>query len=423
MPEGNDLGTALKGLRLSRGLGLSETARRAGTSKAALSKWEGGTHLPRGPAFGRLLDVLEADPRTRARLLAAADPAYARIALADAPLGAPVHVGLVLRAIRGRANVTQADLARAVGVTQATVARWESGEAAPAGGSLHAACFALDAAPEELLALAHAADEGPLDLPDDPEAAAVTMAGTVGHTHDRSLYEAVSLGLEAEAWRRAARDPRWDVALARVLGDRANMFFCLGRLGEVEEPARRAVRLARTPEARLQATPAVGALVALARHREEPPQAIGRAVEGWTGRLPTSQMLAWMMWERALCLARTGAAEEAIDLTERSNEMHDLACPDVSEGSLTHERAYHRSETLLSAGQPERALEAWPSNARTPCNVVYLRAKLACGEPATEGEMAGLRAAAAGAYRDVWIFHERAARIEREQARLTDAAR
>ncbi len=70
------LGTALRRLRVVRGLSLVDAARRGGVSKAALSAWENGNRRPRGPALVRLLDALGADPRTKARLT-----------------GEPVHAG------------------------------------------------------------------------------------------------------------------------------------------------------------------------------------------------------------------------------------------------------------------------------------------------------------------------------------------
>ena len=148
------LGEELRALRVARRLSLGEAAVRAGSSKSALMGWESERSRPRGPGLARLLDALETEPRLRARLLHAADPVHARIELANTPLGAPIDVGQVVRAMRGRRNVTQAELARAVGINQSAVARWESGNAVPSAENLHAAAFALGASPEEAMALA-----------------------------------------------------------------------------------------------------------------------------------------------------------------------------------------------------------------------------------------------------------------------------
>lgn len=149
-----ELGAVLRSLRQRRGLSLDSTAQRCGVSKAALSAWEVGTRTPRGPALARLLDALGTDDRTKARLLRLADPAQTRIALADSPFGSQVGVGGVLRVIRAGRGMSQGYLARRVGVSQATVSKWETGDATPSVETIHALGFALGASVEETLALA-----------------------------------------------------------------------------------------------------------------------------------------------------------------------------------------------------------------------------------------------------------------------------
>lgn len=60
---------ALRRLRLARGLGLDEAARRCGASKTALAAWETESRHPRGPALARLLDAYGIDDQAQARLL------------------------------------------------------------------------------------------------------------------------------------------------------------------------------------------------------------------------------------------------------------------------------------------------------------------------------------------------------------------
>ena len=60
-------------LRLARRLSLGTAAALANVAKGTLSGWENGASRPRGAALVRLLDTLEADPRTRARLIHAAE--------------------------------------------------------------------------------------------------------------------------------------------------------------------------------------------------------------------------------------------------------------------------------------------------------------------------------------------------------------
>ena len=160
----------LRSLRLARRLSLGTAAALANVAKSTLSGWENGASRPRGAAFARLLDTLEAEPRLRARLLHAADPAFARFELVHGPLGAPVDLGMVLRAMRTRRALTQAELARRVEVTQSAVAHWEAGDAVPPAETIHAVGFALGAAVEETLALASAQGQAESGLPADLDA-------------------------------------------------------------------------------------------------------------------------------------------------------------------------------------------------------------------------------------------------------------
>ncbi|RYG45872.1 XRE family transcriptional regulator, partial [bacterium] len=69
-----ELGSSLRRLRGARGWKLEEASFRSGVSISALSTWETGIRRPRADALGRLLDLLEAEPREKARLLQLVDP-------------------------------------------------------------------------------------------------------------------------------------------------------------------------------------------------------------------------------------------------------------------------------------------------------------------------------------------------------------
>lgn len=58
-----------------------------------------------------------------------------------------------LRRIRCRAGMTQAQLAAAVGVKQASVAFWENGATTPLESSITAICAALNCTADELLGI------------------------------------------------------------------------------------------------------------------------------------------------------------------------------------------------------------------------------------------------------------------------------
>ncbi|RYG42125.1 XRE family transcriptional regulator, partial [bacterium] len=136
------LGAEIRKLRESRGLSLGTAAARGGVAKATLSYWENGRRTPSGSVLARYLDALGAPARDKARLISLTDPAFAGWFLPAQPLGAPVSVGQVLRAMRIRRGLTQAELATAIHTGQSTVAKWESGDLAPGAEAIHAACFA-----------------------------------------------------------------------------------------------------------------------------------------------------------------------------------------------------------------------------------------------------------------------------------------
>lgn len=400
---------------------MGEAGRRAEAPKATLFAWEAGRTRPRGPALLRLLDALETDPRLRARLLHAADPQHARFALVQTPLGAPVNVGMVIRAMRGRRGETQGDLARAVGVTQAAVARWEAGEDAPSRTTIHAVAHALGASFEETVALDCAQGRASGRLPDAPYADFDEMNHHLGELSAGGvLSEVVLLGLEAELWPRAARDARWDVSLGYVVGNRALRLFLDGRLGEAEETARRALRLAPSPQVRLSATFAFSALLEVATHRGADPAALAEKIESWTVRLPEGHVKDWMRWERGLRLAEMGRADEAVEQTERDLGAYAAGWPLSAEHFQRH-RARGLMEIELRAGRGDRAEALLPiyERVKTPDLARWrIRIAHARGHAADEAAMTALRSERLIDAEDNWYTRDKIARIEREQARL-----
>ena len=369
-------------------MGLGMAAALSGVARSTLRSWENGESRPRGPALARLLDALEAEPRLRARILQAADPAYARLELTHSPLGAPVDVGTVLRAMRARRGLTQADLARRVGVTQGTVSHWEVGESLPSAETIHAAGFALGATAEETVALAGAQGTGRAGLPEDLQAAhaRVGSPGELG-----PLYEVVSLGWEAELWRRAAQDPQWDACLIRVLADRANWLVVEERYDDAAVPARRAVGMARNTEEIGLASPAVAALADFDRRRGYGHAAAAEMAGAWAARLPDSLYRAWMLRQRGMCLARMGRGDEGAGLVGRSTEM-DFEFAPVGPASGWSLHAQRQCEARLASGEPAKAaalLEGRIERSFSP--LVRVGIEHANGRAATDAEMAYLR--------------------------------
>ena len=419
VPE-RELGEELRTLRLARGLSLGVAAERAGLSKSALAGWESGRSRPRGSGFARLLDSLEAEPRPRARLLHAADPQFAQFALADTALGAPVDLGAVIRAMRLRRGMTQAEVARAAGVTQATVARWESGDTVPSGATLHTVAHALGASPEEGVALVCTQGVASGMLPDAPFGSLEAMnLGFAARLSRGPLYEVMSLGLEAELWPRAVRDARWDPALAFVAGDRAVRYFLAGRLGEAEATARRGLRLPPTPLVRLAASFCFSALLEVATHGGTDPATLAEKIAGWTARLPEGEaskdrlVKPWMRWEQALRLGETGRADEGLALigTDLEREGWENAALEIEVRAGRADRAERLLETYIESA----ALTGpQPDIARFRVRIAHLRQ-----EAADEATLQAMREEwHPWPEKDDWYTRHKLERIECEQTRL-----
>ena len=157
LPESlSTVGQEIRRLRQARGLSLRGLARLAGISASALSRWEAEKRLPNIPELDAVLNALEtSEPQKRAVLrLINAPRAVQRLRAfgGDAPsyLGGG---GDLLWAMRQRNGWTQAQTAQAAGVTQAQIARWESGDVWPDAAHLHRVCWCLNAGAKEIAAL------------------------------------------------------------------------------------------------------------------------------------------------------------------------------------------------------------------------------------------------------------------------------
>lgn len=302
----SDLGRTLRDLREARGLSLAQAALRGSLSKSALAHWESGRRTPPALALARLLDALAPPPGARARLLAAADPSGARIVLADAPLGGPVALGDVLRAMRLRRGLSQTDLSRAIDRSQSTLARWERGESEPDPASLHAVLFALSASADEVVAIA--ALDPDVQPVDDPWHRYESIA-----RGPHELGDTLWLGLEATLWWRASESEAHAALLQTVRLHRADWYTYEERFEESLPLARRAMFMGHRPPSDKPQAGAYGiawAAIRTGRHQEETALLLSQ----WAEQAPKSQGRAHILSLRALVLAEsseTAAREEA----------------------------------------------------------------------------------------------------------------
>lgn len=410
----------LRELRQARRLSLRETSALAEISRPTLANWEAGTYVPGVAALDRLLATLEVDDRTRARLLQACDPVRARLTLCHTRLGPPIGPGAIIRGMRSRRGTTQADLAREVSVTQATIARWESGDLVPSPEALHSVAFALGASVDEAVALAQAQGE---------ETSLVPWSGgefdlTLGYPQGHPLTEVVALGLEAELWHRATLDPIWEPYLCGAISARVTRLYLDGRFEEVGAPARQAIHLAATPESRLAATYSVAALAAIDRRQGGPADRSERVLSDWLQQLPESSQRAWMMICRAFRLVKLKGTDAAVDAIERAAEMESRF---ASRGAAYAEFLIcaSRCEIELAVNRPERALAALDGSyrkiAKSDHTSLSVRAGHALGQAASEEVIEAIRPKWHEGVPPVWLERHIFDLIERDQQRMLSA--
>lgn len=373
----------MRRLRQARGFGIRELARLAGTSKRSVQDWETGRHAPSGEALDRVLKALDAPEGLRARLLAQAAPAYARAQLAHTSLGAPVDVGQILRAMRLRQGTTQAEVARAVEVSQATLARWEAGESTPSAEALHRVLFALEASADEALALMSAERREPAE-------------GDLGDAFRRihraadaplALRDVLLLGIESELWWLAAHDPAAESALCLVVAARAHQSLMRGALEDLDGTVRRALRLTRSAG---DAAPAAAAVFAGCWVRQRRPggaAGAARSLGKWSGRMGDPRLRAWLRAAQGTAMVRAGEPDCGIGILEEVvHATRDE--PWAANGFFLEDLA----EGLILADRPQEAAELHATMGGAGGPPLVARLHLARGEEPPAEAVAAMRA-------------------------------
>ena len=149
----------LRALRQIKKLTQSELARRSGIARRTLVYWEAGESQPHIPELQAVLRGLAATTAEAASLLHSLNtPRGLRLAETERTANrgedfAGAGLGDLLRALRLRRRMTQADLAANLRLNRQMVLRWESGQNFISAESLERLCGVLGVAPEERLAL------------------------------------------------------------------------------------------------------------------------------------------------------------------------------------------------------------------------------------------------------------------------------
>ncbi|MBV9470546.1 MAG: transcriptional regulator [Abitibacteriaceae bacterium] len=372
------LGSFLGQLRQSRRLSQAQTARAAGLGRVTLSRWEMGVQQPRTLELESLLDTLTATPQERQQALVLLNTPQARAQLRDTlvregeqkGIGPMPHGGDLLRAMRLRRGIEQEEIARRLGVTVRTVRRWEKLEVWPPLTQLHALCYALEATPEEMVALT---TNDPLPLPDE-EAVSLDELRLQGrrlnfYTNSwqaQALKELGLLTLETQAWSLASRSAVAQQILAEIYSHHARHLSNHKRFAESGVYAARALEL--WPKEILPNQIMVEASIVLAqavakRGKHLAPQRGLELLNHWQAEARGPEYEAWLLSEVAAYTLEAGNKEKGLYLAQRAKE---IAAWSENPHEL-YNRELDQARLLLRAGQPRRALNLIQRHRPRPC--------------------------------------------------------
>ena len=136
-------------LRRVQGSTYEQVAASSGINPRTLMRWEAGTRSPRIPELESVLEALNADQKQRLQAFASLESPRSVRKIRELTDFSPPFPGDLLRAMRMRIGMTQSELASAISVRQATLAKWESSEDWPETSRLSSICFYLGASLEE----------------------------------------------------------------------------------------------------------------------------------------------------------------------------------------------------------------------------------------------------------------------------------
>ena len=122
------IGETLRRWRAAQGLTLGGLALKSGLAASTLSRWEAAKRRPNLHELEVALDALKVTPQQRIEALLRLETSHAALRLRELCGDAPPTAGDLLRAMRGRLHLTQAETACRIGVTQTMLAKWERSE-------------------------------------------------------------------------------------------------------------------------------------------------------------------------------------------------------------------------------------------------------------------------------------------------------
>lgn len=365
-----EIGPFLRQLRSVRGIPLSQLARRALLAERTLRNWESGAYQPRLPELQAALAALNATASDRAQALSLVHAPRARRQLHAQPhmmrlqeeLGPIPSVGDLLRAMRQRRQLRLEQVAGQLGVSSATLSRWETARVMPPAEQRERLLHLLQAHPQERLALVCGDLLGgsPLrDFASSPQALEerfnLFLMQTF-HVPQDALHDLSYLTFEALAWTLAARDMAGQLLLARIYANHATYLEAFDRLSEARTYAERVLNLMPTqtkPEDTFVRAGIVAAQATVCAGRQP---ALKRGIEMLELWLPHARGLdyrAWIQSNMAEYLMLSGEQESALRL---SAEACRIAADYKYPSELRHRRRDH-AKRLLRAGHIDEGLD------------------------------------------------------------------
>jgi transcriptional regulator with XRE-family HTH domain len=398
-----EIGSYLQELRAAKGLTTAQLARKAGIRRATLSEWQSGKRQPRLPELESVLNALNASDtqkrQAKERLGAPAQIFRLRqertnnAATLLPPEESAPHGGTLLRALRMRRGWTQTQLAQAVGVSQATLVRWERSELWPDTTQLHQICYLLHAHEEELVALT----KGRFALTDDTD---VVNEDTIreelrrlsADCYSRAEYalgELRLLTLMAQAYGLAVRSPSGCLLLTKVHRLYLERLYFGRRFTEANLVANRALdiyyHLKRIDKFTLCFAIRVAEISALQGGRDGVNNAL-EMLRIWQSRTAgmTNEVTrsGWLQCDMARFHALRGHTAEAIAQAKKTLQETAHTLSDVDHRF----RRYDLINILLQANQAQEAQQYIEADDDAPCHfhpyfgVVQARMHLRLGE-------------------------------------------
>ncbi|MDR3689993.1 MAG: helix-turn-helix domain-containing protein [Fimbriimonas sp.] len=356
-----DFPNQLRWWRLKARLTQTALAEASGISRRSIIRWESGASSPWIPELESVMAALHLPEEERRRLVSQLRTLRARLCRSEGgDSAAPPSAFRYLRTIRIRAGIPPARVADALGVTQSTLFRWESGGLIPSTDSIERYYDICHVHPLERMALQKSKHSlGPLADDVDSLAEALWSIRWNWDEWNYVMFDLRFLQLLEHLENLSAKNDQYLPLLAEAMAAYAGMQSNCSRFPDSLNTARRALKLTigntLFPKAcvyALHLTAARGyyhqsswrsALRGLA-HLDE----LGSAALN-------SEYLSWRFCNYAECFTRHGNAAKGDEYSKAAQNAALRA-----DSTTVHLRHCDRARVLLALGRHEESLEIMP---------------------------------------------------------------